>query len=104
MFPAIESGEIVDSRSTPTKAVILFKLPAGYTEEARAAMIRGTVLLRAVLRSSGVVSDIEVQSGLAGGLTEQSIEATRAIVFIPAMKDGAPVSTRLIVEYNFSIY
>ena len=102
--PGNESGNIVDSRSAPTKAVILFKLPAAYTEAARGAMIRGTVVLRAVLRSSGVVSDIEVQSGLGGGLNEQSIEATKAIVFMPAMKDGAPVSTRVTVEYNFSIY
>jgi hypothetical protein len=77
--PADETGEIIDNRSAPTKAVILFKLPATYTEAARAAMINGTVVLRAVLRSSGLVTDIQVQSGLAGGLTEQSIEATKPL-------------------------
>jgi hypothetical protein len=60
--------------------------------------------LRAVLRSSGDIGDIAVVSGLPGGLTEQSIEATKAIVFVPAMKDSVPVSTRIMVEYNFNIY
>lgn len=96
--------EVFESRQVPTKAIILFKLPATYTDAARARSIRGTVVLQAVLRASGEVSDIQVRSGLPYGLTEQSIEATKAIVFVPAMKDNQPVSQRIIVEYSFNIF
>jgi hypothetical protein len=45
-----------------------------------------------------------VRAGLPKGLSEISIEATKAIVFVPAEKDGKPVSQKVVVEYNFNIY
>jgi TonB family protein len=96
--------EIFPARELQQKVIILFKLPATYTEEARARKLRGTVVLDAALRATGEVTDIHIRRGLGGGLDEQSIEATKAIAFVPAMKDGKPVSQRVIIEYNFNIY
>lgn len=96
--------EVFEAKNVTSKAIILSKLPATYTERAREHMIKGTVVLQAVLRASGEVSDIVVRAGLPEGLTEKAIEATKAIVFVPAEKDGKPVSQKIMVEYNFNIY
>jgi hypothetical protein len=101
---ASSADEVFETRKVSSKAIILAKLPATYTDNARERMIRGTVVVQAVLRASGEVSDIEVRAGLPEGLTKQSIEATKAIVFVPAERDGKPISTRVLLEYNFSIY
>ncbi len=101
---ATADDEIFPARELDAKAIVLFKLPATYTDEARARKLRGTVVVDAVFRATGEVTDIHVRRGIGGGLDEQSIEATKAIAFVPALKDGKPVSQRLVLEYNFNIY
>jgi hypothetical protein len=41
---------------------------------------------------------------LADGLTANSIRAARQIRFVPAMKDGKPVSMFMLLEYPFNLY
>ena len=101
----VPADEVVKAQDVSTKAMIVSKLPATYTDQARAQGISGNVVLQIVLRATGEVTDIEVQSRrLPGELTEQAIEAAKAIVFLPAIKDGKPISMRTKVEYNFRIY
>ena len=66
--------------------------------------LRGTVVLRAVLSSSGKVTGIRVVRGLAKGLTETAIDTARFLKFIPAEKDGRFVSQWVQLEYNFGLY
>jgi TonB family protein len=80
--------------------IILSKQEPGFPQGAR-FQVTGTVTLRLTLSSAGHVDDIEVVSGLPRGLTEQAIEASKTIIFIPAEKDGKPVSQRVQVEYSF---
>jgi TonB family protein len=75
-----------------------------YTEEAKQNQEMGTVVMRAVLTSSGKISDIRVIQGLKYGLTEKAVEAASKMMFIPAMKDGQFVSQYLQIEYNFNLY
>jgi TonB family protein len=91
-----------DELTTP--AHILYKAEPGYTEEARKNQQTGTVVLRAVLSADGTVKHILAVKSLGYGLTEKCIKAARAIKFIPATKDGHPVSQVVIIEYNFNIY
>lgn len=86
------------------KARILSKPEAAYTDEARSRMVKGTVILRAILAANGKVLGVYPIRVLPGGLTGQSIRAARQIKFVPAMKDGKPVSTYVQVEYMFDIY
>jgi hypothetical protein len=60
--------------------------------------------LRAIFAANGRVVGIHAVSGLAGGLTEQAIDAARHIRFVPASKDGRPVSMFVQLEYNFNFY
>jgi TonB family protein len=99
-----ESGPVYTTKEVTRKAVIVFKPEPQYTEQAREGRVSGTVILKAVLSSSGKVTRIEVKKPLPRGLTEKSIEAIRRIRFIPAIKDGQFASQTIQVEYNFSVF
>jgi len=86
------------------KARVLEKPEPQYTEAARKNQITGTVTIRAVFSVSGQVTNIVAMSGLPDGLTEKAIAAARQIKFIPASKDGHPVSVYVHLEYNFNLY
>jgi TonB family protein len=83
---------------------VLSKPEAGYTEEARKSCITGTVVLRAIFSDSGEVTGIRAVKSLPDGLTEKAIAAARKIRFVPAVKDGHPVSVYMQLEYVFNLY
>jgi TonB family protein len=99
-----EFEKVLTTKDGIRKALIVARPPPNYTELARQHEINGTVVLRAIFRSSGQVTDIRAVSGQPYGLTEQAIKAARTIKFIPAIKDGRYVSMYVHLEYNFSLY
>ena len=98
---AVSNGS---SSTSDKKLLILRYVPPGYTEEARRNNIQGKLFLRVFFGENGRVSRINAISGLSYGLTEKSIIAARRTLFLPAEKDGKPISTAKIVEYRFSMY
>lgn len=80
---------------------VLNKPEPSYTKEARANKVTGTVILRVVFTSRGTVENIHVVKELPDGLTERAIEAAKKITFVPAMKDGHPVSMWMQLEFVF---
>lgn len=92
------------AREVTEKARVLKKQEPSYTERARQNQVSGTVILRAVFTADGQVKHIIVVRGLPDGLTEQSIAVARTIKFIPATKDGRPVSMWMELQYNFYLY
>lgn len=86
------------------KVRLAMKPQPSYTEEARQNAITGTVVLKCIFRYNGSVSDIRTVSGLPYGLTQRAIEAAQRIKFLPALKDGKPVSMWIQLEYNFNLY
>jgi TonB family protein len=103
MGPSVEK-QVFSPREVTQKALILSRPEPLYTESARANLISGTVVLRAILSSTGTVTDIKVVSGLPYGLTERAVEAAQEIKFNPAIKDGRRVSQYIQIEYNFHLY
>lgn len=101
---AIDYEKIFTGREVDQKARVLSKPDPSYTEEARKNQIVGTVVLRAVFSSSGTVTNIHAVSGLPNGLTERAIAAASQIKFVPATKDGRPVSMWMELQYNFNLY
>lgn len=85
-------------------ASITYKPEPGFTEEARKNNVTGVVRLRAVFSATGEVTNITVVKELPDGLTEKAIYAAKQIRFMPAQKDGRPVSQYVVLEYNFNIY
>ena len=102
--PPTRADEIFTAREVDQRARITKRVPPGYSEEARRHKVSGTVILKLLLSATGEVTNIRVVSGLPYGLTERAIAAARKIEFIPAMKDGKPVSMWVDVEFNFDIY
>jgi hypothetical protein len=75
-----------------------------YTPEARVNRIQGHVLMLATITEQGMAGQIGIIDGLAGGLTDQAVEALHGWHFKPAMgKDGKPFATRMPVEMMFRL-
>jgi TonB family protein len=97
-------NRVFSGKDVNQKARILEKPEPTYTEEARKNQITGTVVLKVVFAASGQVTNIHMVSGLPDGLNERAIAAAKRIRFVPAMKDGRPVSMYFQLEYNFNLY
>ena len=97
-------NRIFSGKEVTSKARVLDKPEPTYTEAARKNQITGTVVLRAVFSSAGSVTNIHAVSGLPDGLTERAIAAAKQIRFVPATKDGRPVSMWMELQYNFNLY
>jgi len=97
-------NRIFRSSEVTSRARVLDKPEPQYTETARKNQITGTVVLRAVFSSNGSVANISTIRGLPDGLTERAIAAAKQIRFVPAQKDGHPVSMWMQLEYNFNLY
>jgi TonB family protein len=102
--PNPDPDRVYSSPEVNERARVLSKPEPQYTEEARRNSITGTVILRVVFSRSGEVTNIRAVQPLAGGLTEKAITAARQIRFIPAKKNGQPVSMYMQLEYNFNLY
>jgi len=100
----IDLGLVLKNKEVARKAGIISKPEPIYTELARKNGVKGTVTLKAIFDTSGKVFVPEVVEGLKDGLTEEAIEAAKNIRFLPAEKDGKPVTVQVQIEYNFDLY
>ena len=82
---------------------LISKVEPTYTEEARAAKIDGTVILRIEIDPEGVPQNIRVLRKLDPGLDQKAIDAVSKWRFRPGMKDGKPVTVAAQVEVNFRL-
>ena len=89
------------SKTEPLK--ILSKPAPGYTDLARNNSTEGTLRLRVTFSASGEITGVSPITSLPDGLTEQAIAAARDIKFVPAKRDGVPVSVTKTIEYRFSL-
>lgn len=107
-LPSPTTGEndnrVFNGGEVNQKARILSKPEPVYTETARQNQVTGTVVLRAIFKANGQVTNITVVSGLPDGLSERAVAAARKIKFTPAIKDGHNVSMYFQLEYNFNLY
>jgi Gram-negative bacterial TonB protein C-terminal len=98
--PEIESEEM----SPSLKPTILRKEKAGYTAEARAKGVEGTVVLSVVFPAHFPIPRVlGVIRGLPYGLSSEAVSAALRMRFHPAMKDGVPVNVRGNVEFDFKL-
>jgi len=77
---------------------------AQYSEQARAAKFNGVVIVSVLVNEEGLPIDPQVTRSAGMGLDEKAIESVLQYRFKPAMKDGAPVEARVLVEVNFRLY
>jgi TonB family protein len=98
-----DSGEkVYISKDVDIKAKFLSQPDINFPPDGSGT--RGIVILQCIFTSRGTVTNIKVIQGLPNGLTEKAIEAAKKIKFVPATKDGKPVSMWMQLEYNFNMY
>lgn len=103
-FAGDQNLTLYSGKEVTTKARVLRKPEPSYTDAARKSQTTGTVVLRCIFGANGRVFGFRVVEGLPDGLTARAISAARQIKFIPATKDGRPVSMWMQLEYNFNLY
>ena len=87
-----------------TKARVVSRAEAKYTEAARSVNLQGGVKLCVVLSADGHIDHVLVLRSLPLGLTGASVEAAKQVKFTAGTKDGRTVSTLTQLEYNFNLY
>lgn len=91
---------------TPTKvlpAEILSKPTPVYTQEAKSLKIEGEVLLEVVLEASGSLRVVRVVRGLGHGLDDNAVKAAQQIQFKPAMRNGQPADSTVVLHIIFQL-
>ena len=86
------------------RARVFEKPGPSYPESARKFGVTGTVVLRGEFSHDGQIRNLQVIKRQPHGLTEAALRAARAIKFIPAQKNGKPVSIYMQLEYNFNLF
>jgi TonB family protein len=84
-------------------AEILSKPTPVYTQEARSLRIEGEVLLEVVLEASGNLRVKRVVHGLGHGLDDNAVKAAEQIHFKPAMRDGQPADSTVVLHIIFQL-
>jgi len=89
------------SRALP--AEILSKPTPIYTQEAKTLRIEGEVLLEVVLEASGSLKVMRVVRGLGHGLDDNAVKAAEQIHFKPAMRNGQPADSTVVLHIIFQL-
>ncbi|HVN06261.1 MAG TPA: TonB family protein [Bryobacteraceae bacterium] len=86
-----------------THPVPLLRPEPQYSDEARAALLEGTVVLRVVIGIDGKPQEALIVRSLGLGLDEMALEAVNQWRFKPGAKDGQPVPVAATIEVNFRL-
>ena len=99
----IGGGEIYTPSMGIRNPIVTYKQKPLYTEDARRDKIQGQVVLSAVLRRDGTITDVKVVRGLGYGLDEEAIRAATKIQFIPGKKNGELINVKVRLEFVFQL-
>lgn len=108
-LPAVSMPLAEDPTYYPAKQVDVHPEPLQpvnpqYPEAAAAANIQGEVILLLLIDESGRVRDVSVVEAKPEGYFEQSaLDAFRIARFSPAMKNGRPVKSRVLIHVNYTL-
>ncbi len=76
---------------------------AAYPPEAVAERLTADVVLQLDIDAQGRVTDARVQAPVGHGFDEAAREAALRFVFRPALRGGAPVISRILYRYSFTL-
>src|SRR5271166_6090795 len=101
--PTVQSRPAAQAAAKIVPAEILSKPTPIYTEEAKAKHIEGEVLLEAVFEASGKIHVLRIVRGLGHGLDDAAVHAAEQIRFKPALKDGQPSDSTVVLHIIFQL-
>jgi TonB family protein len=86
-----------------TRPQILYQTHPQYTEAARQAQVKGTVIVEAIIDEDGCITNTRVLQGLSHGMSEAAAGSMRNWVFLPATLNGEPVKVYYVLTVNFDL-
>jgi TonB family protein len=98
-----ESKDVVQADGSLRPKITHFEKAEYPIEAKHREEIQGVVLVSAIFRADGRITDIKIVCGLSKELDAEAIKAASKIKFTPALKNGVPVSTRMVMEFTFSL-
>ena len=101
--PPTVRSQPAESSAKVFPAEIISKPTPIYTQEARSLKIEGEVLLEVVLEASGSLRVVRVVRGLGHGLDDNAVKAAQQIHFKPAMRDGQPADSTVVLHIIFQL-
>jgi TonB family protein len=101
--PTVGSRAVQTAAAKIVPAEILWKPVPIYTDEARKLKVEGEVLVEAVLAASGSVRVVRVVRGLGHGLDEEAVKEAAQLRFKPALRDGQPSDSTVVLHVVFQI-
>ena len=101
--PTVQSRPAAQAAAKIVPAEILSKPTPIYTEEARAKRIEGEVLLQVVLEATGKLRVLRIVHGLGHGLDDAAVHAAEQIRFKPALQDGQPSDSTVVLHIIFQL-
>jgi TonB family protein len=102
--PGPPAGQIFKASDGVLPPRLLFSPDPEYSEEANKEKYEGTCVLALIVGQDGRPRDIKVARPLGKDLDEKAIEAVRQWRFMPAVKNGQPVSVAINVEVQFRLH
>jgi len=75
-----------------------------YTKKARKARVQGAVTLALTVGTDGRAHDIKVLKRVGYGLDEKAVDAVQEWRWEPALEDGTPKESKILVEVSFGVY
>lgn len=94
-LPAIPNGIVSPPR------LVSYTYPA-FTEEARSRGLEGTVTIEAGFDTNGNFEVLRVVKGLGSGLDESAIAVLQDWRFLPASRNGVPISVIAQIDVQFN--
>jgi TonB family protein len=83
-------------------ASIISQTKPAYPPEARASLVHGDVVLRAIIDKEGKISEVHVLSG-DDVLTKSAVDAVRQWRYKPMLSDGQPTEVETTITVSFSL-
>ncbi len=103
--PPPVTGPLIPGIAGVSEPDLISRVEPGYPELARRARIQGKVILRAIIKKDGTVSDIEVLKEPAAnlGFSKSAMEAVKQWRYRPATQNGRPVDVYFTVVVTYTL-
>jgi TonB family protein len=97
------NGASAAQTSVDSQPIAINRPRPNYTELARANGTQGSISVRALVGSDGLIKQTRIVRGLPDGLNKEAVRVVQEMQFKPAMKDGQPVPYWIALEVEFHL-
>jgi protein TonB len=108
-IPAVAAGQTgsdqiaFDQAPEPIGGMAAIGQHVVYPQAAKEAGVQGKVFIAVTIGADGHAKSITVQKGVRSDLDQAAVKALEPIQWKPAMKDGKPVETSIVVPIQFKL-